>query len=370
PRLAAFAHSHSPRAAAARHERSILAWKDLLDRMEDTIDPRSVVLSDPATGYSIPACTSHYTVCVLHQHGNPSDSLTIQRLAASRDVLSPYLGSADKARICERFRVEYVLVNQTFRRQLDLYTTRVGPEIAAKQRAALDADSLLFERVWVVESRGALYRVRRGHRVADSPPAIPVELEARLPEHVPAMEADARAGIDLVGVDIATPRVARGGVVDLVLYWRREGAAPTLPVRAHLRFDTPAPRGVPASLGLTKLDRLLRQRRNGTVYRLRRIHAPFDGQYGIERWPTDSILVDNVHVFIPRNAALGVYTLKATWFEEPLVPNLSLTDLLKDADLYDGVAVGVVDVVDVDEADEAEGTEGAEGAKETDAPGP
>ncbi|MFH1144947.1 MAG: hypothetical protein V1774_10430, partial [Candidatus Eisenbacteria bacterium] len=47
PRLAAFAHSHSPRAAAARHERSILAWKDLLDRMEDTIDPRSVVLSDP-----------------------------------------------------------------------------------------------------------------------------------------------------------------------------------------------------------------------------------------------------------------------------------------------------------------------------------
>ena len=377
PQVATFARSHAPRAVAAREERSIAAWRDLFAALEKTTEPDATILSDPATDYAIPAATSRFAACVLHQHGNPADSLGPARLAACRDVLSPFIASSAKARLCRRFGVDYVLLAQTFARDRDLYTTVAGPEISRRQRAALERDSLLFARVWDGGSRGALYRVRvenlaaveqqsrpagagsplggeeQSRPVAEggppgaaeqSPRIAPGDLLAALPAGARSIGAPGRAGMSLAGAEIASARVARGDSLDVLCYWRREGPLPELPVIVQVLLQTPFPRGPLAAIGFDNLDRLWQQRRRGELYSARQAHMVVDGQFGLEHWPAGSLVADRVRVPVPENAAPGAYTLKIAWAEEPFIPNPSLRGILCDEDRFGGIPVGVVDV--------------------------
>lgn len=361
PRLEGFARSYARSNLEARHNSSALAWKDLLDRVNDEIEQPAVILSDPVTGYSIPAFTPHYTVSVLHQHGSPSDSLATERLAACRDVLSPYRGAREKARLCRRFQIEYVLVNGQLPRRIDQFFCNAGGDLPAVQIAALNAEPGLFEKVFDHGRQGesALYRVRRENVDALSgvvrPGAvIPVGrtseeltrevLVRTLPGSVFPVLSDTLAGITLTAVALDTTLVSRGETVGVTLYWRRVGESPQFPVDVHLRMETAAPRGPLWSLRWSKIHRRWQQGRNNVVYRFPDRHVPLEGMLGIEHWPLDWLVIDRIEMKIPEYAALGEYELKVSWMEQTFLPNWPFTYYLSDHDLYDGETVGVLEV--------------------------
>jgi hypothetical protein len=359
PRLGAFADSYSGAHLERDDRRSIFAWEDLLARLDEEIASPAVILSDPITGYTIPALTRHYTVAVLHQHASPADSLALARLAGVRDVLSPYIGTGEKARICRRFGVEYVLVNATFSRPVDQFFCHVGPQRARRQIAALGADPALFEQVWVEAGRGALFAVRRENLdplsgiVRPGEPLPPRRNTAqltqslllrRLPDDARPVLPDTVAGITLVAAAFDTTWVGRGESLGVTLYWRRVGEPPPFPVINHLRLDTDAPRNALWTPGVSKLHRLWHQVRDGVCYRQRLAVEPLGGEFGIEHWPRDRYVVDRVRVAIPSTCVPGEYVLRERWGEASFLPNLPLSHYLSDQDAYQGKAVGVVEI--------------------------
>ncbi len=359
PRLEAFARSFSASSLEAQRARSVMLWNDLTAKLDAEIPVPAVVLSDPLTGYSIPALTRHYTVAVLHQHGSPSDTLALARLAACRDVLSPYVGTGEKARLCRRFGVEYVLVNGALEQPLDLFYCSVGPVQAAAQRQALDADLGLFRRVWSLGPRGALYRVRAENLDAlagimrpgqERPFSRTTEdltravLLRRLPPEAFDVLADTLAGITLAAARLDTTLAERGDGVGATLYWRRVGPAPQFPVEANLRLDTRAPRGPFWSTRMSKIHRRREERRRRTLYRIDHLHVPLEGMLGIDRWPEDRYVVDHVELRIPRQAAIGEYEAKVSWRQQTMLPNLSFWDYSSDRDAREGMAVGFLEV--------------------------
>ncbi|MCK4412300.1 MAG: hypothetical protein KAY32_02025 [Candidatus Eisenbacteria sp.] len=359
PRLEGFAASYSRAHLDRAEARSMFVWEDLLERLDAEAPESAVVLTDPITGYTIPAMTRHYSVAVLHQHASPADSLAIERLAGVRDVLSPYLGTGEKARICRRFGVDYVLVNATFGRAVDQFFCHVGPARARRQIAALAADPALFEPVWEVAGRGALFAVRKENLdplsgIVRSGEQLPPHRNTsqltrdlfmrRLPDDARPVLPDTVAGITLVAAAFDTNWVARGESLGVTLYWRRVGDPAQFPVISHLRLDTPAPRGLLWTPQFSKLHRLWQQVRKDVFYRLRRSIEPLGGSLGVEHWPRDRHVVDHVKVPIHPNCAPGEYVLRVRWGEASFLPNLPLSHYLSDQDAFQGMAVGAVEV--------------------------
>lgn len=361
PRLEGFAQSYARANLERRENRSSLAWKPLLEKLENTVTGPAVVLSDPVTGYSIPAFTSLYTVSVLHQHGSPSDSLAVERLAACRDVLSPYRGAGEKARLCHRFDVDYVLVNGELPVPVHQFFCNASPRLATLAYASLAGEPSLFELVWEHgrRTRSALFRVRRENVDALSGIVRPGQarisgrtsqeltrsiLVRNLPEDVIPVPSDTLAGIVLTAVDLDTILVHRGDSVGVTLYWRRVGDPPQFPVNVHLRMDTRAPRGPLWSLRFSKVHRLWEERRLNMTFRHREVHRPLDGLLGIEHWPTDLFVVDRLQLQVPAYAAPGEYALQIKWMEQTFLPNWPVTYYIDDRDLYDGETVGYLEV--------------------------
>ncbi len=359
PRLESFARSYSTASLEARRSRSVLIWEDLLQKLDSELPTPAVVLSDPLTAYSIPAMTRHYTVSVLHQHASPSDSLAVARLAACRDVLSPYVGAGEKARICRRFGVDYVLVNEALDRDLNLFFATVGPDLAARQRRALEAEHGLFRKVWDLGPRGACFQVRRDN--VDALAGIVLSGQERpfgrtteeltrsvllrqLPPGAVPIVADTTAGITLMAASLDTTLTERGSQVGVTLYWQRVGQPPQFPVDVHLRLDTAAPRGALWSLRLSKIHRHVMQRLDRTAYRLHQRHVPLQGMLGVERWPTDRYVVDRTALDVPEFASPGEYEFKVFWLQQSMLPNVPLEHFMSDRDAYDGATVGYLEV--------------------------
>ncbi len=358
PRLEGFAHSYSAASLEKRDARSALAWQDLMGALDAEIPVPAVVLSDPLTSYGIPAFTRHYTVSVLHQHGSPSDSLALDRLAACRDVLSPYLGTGEKARHCRRFKVDYALVHLWPERH-DQYFCNVGPDLAIRQKEALEQEESLFQKVWELEGRAALFRVRRENLDALAGIVTPggARPHGRTTEQLirpllvgepPAaalpVDSDSTAGITLVAARLDTTLAGPGEWIDLTLYWRRTGPVSEFPVDVHVRLETQPPRGRFWSTRLSKLHRAQHQKKSGKVYLARWVHTPLQGMLGTEHWPTDRYVVDHVSLKIPPKAASGEYEVKVTWMESTFLPNVFLSHYLSDRDAYDGQTVGRLEV--------------------------
>jgi len=359
PRVESLTRSYGTPHLKWMRARSMLLWESLLQRVDAEIDSPAVILSDPVTSYAIPAFTRHYTVAVLHQHASPADSLGLARLAACRDVLSPYLGTGEKARACRRFGVEYVLVNTGLSRVIDLHFCHVDPVLAWQQRRALEEDAALFERVADYGPKGALFRVRRerldamcgivtpGERV---PIARTTEQAAEgvllrtLPATARPVPPDTTAGITLAAVELGAPRVTRGDSVAVTLYWRRVGAPPPVPAVTQLSIETRAPRGPLASAALSRIDRILVQQRRRQVYRSRTPSSPLRGAFGIEHWPRDRFVVDRTWLVVPARAAPGMYAVKVSWDAPIYMPNARLAEYLSDAAAHPGLTLGSLEI--------------------------
>ena len=359
PRLEGFARSYSLTARAERRDSSALVWRPLLEMLQRELGHPMVVLSDPLTSYSIPAFTRHYTVAVLHQHATPSDSLALERLAACRDVLSPYIGTGRKARLCRKFKVDYVLINGMHPRNVNGFFYNAGPALVVEQRRALEEDVTLFAEVWDGEAEGALYRVRKENLdalagivttgvptpVGRTNDVLTAEILTRtLPDDTYPVVADTVAGITLMAVGIDTTLVARGDRVGVTLYWRLVGDPPRFPVDVHVRLATPAPRGRFWTVSLSKIHRNLQQKKAGLAYRSLRIRPLLRGLYGIEHWPTDRFVIDRFELRAAPYLVKGEYELMVMWLEQTFLPNLPLMHFTSDRDLSDGQTVGLLDV--------------------------
>ncbi len=357
PRLENFARSYSSGQRQRQAAASILAWSDLTEAIERETRAGATILSDPITGYAIPALTRHRSVAVLHQHASPADSLALARLAACRDVLSPWLGTGEKARNCRRFGADYVLVNAAFRRPVDTYFAHAGRRRAAREVAALERDDALFEKVWESKGRGTLFRVRRENLNALAgivqPDAAPLEVHAtaelaagllsrRLPEEAVSVLPDTVAGISLVGTIADQAHVARGDTLHFTLFWRRVGEVPRTPVLRHVRLESEVPRGRFWTPRFSKVVRLARERREHSIYRWRDAGEICDGEFAPEHWPRERFVADHALVEIPRNMVPGSYMLRVSWQEAALIPNFPLSHYFSDEDAYYGSPVGTV----------------------------
>lgn len=360
PRLEAFARSYAPEKMARLESQSALIWQDLLDGLDREIPDPAVVLSDPFTAYSIPALTHHHTVAVLHQHASPSDSLAIDRLAACRDVLSPYLGTGEKARICRRFGVDYVLVNGLIPERWHSFFADAGPHLVAEQVAALSEDRDLFAPIWDLEDRGAaLFRVRREHLDALSGIVQPggdelfrrttaevarEVLRRELPGDAVAVFADTVAGVTLAAARFDTRLIAREEWTTVTLYWRRVGPAPEFPLINYVRLDTEPPRSPLWMTRLSKVHRHFVHAQRGERFRLQVQRAPLRGMFGVEHWPRDCFVADPLRLRLPETAVSGEYFVQVKWLEQSLLPNLPIEHFLTDRDAYEGAVAGVLEV--------------------------
>jgi len=359
PRMEGFTRSYGAPNLKRMRGQSILLWEGVLRRLDAEIQAPAVVLSDPLTSYAIPAFTRHYTVAVLHQHGSPADSLGLVRLAACRDVLSPNLGTGEKARACRRFGVEYVLVNTALPGPIDFFFCHVDPVLAWQQRRALEEDASLFARVADFGAKGALFRVRRERLDAlcgivtpgEAAPVVRTTekaaeplLRRTLPDEARPVLADTTAGITLAAVGFDATRVARGDSVAVTLYWRRVGPPPMVPTVTQVAIETRPPRGPFASPALSRIDRLWVQRQRHIVYRGRTPGPPLRGALGIEHWPRDRYVVDRTWLAVPVRAATGAYVVKVSWDSPTYMTNVNLRQLLSDAEAHPGVAVGTLEI--------------------------
>src|SRR6185503_1132678 len=82
---------------------NISRWRDALAWMDKGLPAGTVVLSDPATSYSIPAFTRHWVTALADQHSSPNDPLALARILDARDALDPCAPWARTAQVVSRW---------------------------------------------------------------------------------------------------------------------------------------------------------------------------------------------------------------------------------------------------------------------------
>jgi hypothetical protein len=155
---------------AAEAEISPLAWREPLAWLDRHLPAGSVVLSDPATSYSIPMLTRDYVVTLADQHSSPDDSLALTRLLDARDALDPYASWARTREVVKRHGVGVIALNGRFREVAGFNYWAAGPAWFASTRARFDREPAAFEPVHD-EGDFVIYRVHLGALDTLSAPA-------------------------------------------------------------------------------------------------------------------------------------------------------------------------------------------------------
>jgi hypothetical protein len=344
--LADAAHAFAsgpPRNPVLAHA-DVARWKDALAWMDHGLPAGTVVLSDPATSYSIPAFTRHWVTALADQHSSPNDSLALARILDARDALDPYAPWNRTAHVVARWGATAIALNGRFPEPPALDYWSPGPGWYEASRARLDSAPGAFEKVFerdrfsiYVIHRDALDRMSGGGRPrpyarALAPSDRGVALGAGVPE--------------LVSFGLAPARVSRGDTVAGHIEWRATRRLPAGSYAVALRFDRALPSDVPrAPEAVSKVWRKLVERVRHERYRFRADHLPLGGDYGVDRWDPGEVLRDTFSLAVPNDVAPGDYVVKVSMQRQPHYPNLALKDFLDDDDLLDGPEVSRLHVV-------------------------
>src|SRR5262249_10264427 len=240
---AARAFASGGSAAAELPSQSLERWTDALAWMDRGLPPGTVVLSDPATCYSIPAYTRHWVTALADQHSSPNDSLALDRILDARDALDPYAPWSRTAEVVARWGATAIALNGRFPEPPALDYWAPGRDWYDAARARLERAPQAFERVYD-HDRFSVYVIQRevlaGLQCGGTPRAFvrahaPGERERVLGPGLPA----------LVSFRIDHAQAARGDTVNGVIEWHT--GAPLAPGGYHaaLRFDRELPAGVP-----------------------------------------------------------------------------------------------------------------------------
>jgi hypothetical protein len=330
--------------AAGAGETAMRPWADALAWLDNGLPQGSVVLSDPATSYAIPAFTRHWVTCLADQHSSPNDSLALARILDARDALDPWAPWSATARAVRRWGATAIALNGRIdaRHGLDYWTPT--PEWYAAARARLERAPAAFERVYE-RDRFSVYAIHRDalDRLANGELPRPFVRTASGSEPGRSLGAGLP---ELVSFRLDADAAARGESLSGAIEWRaRAPLAPGI-YSVAIRFDRALPADVPRPPGaFSKVWRKAVERWRHERYRFRADHLPTGGSYGVDRWAADEVVGDRFRVDVPRDVAPGEYTVKVTMIHQPHYPNLRLQDLLSDDDLLDGLAVAKLRVV-------------------------
>jgi hypothetical protein len=317
----------------------LVRWRDGLSALAERLPPGSVIASDPITSYYASAFTPDYVLCTLDQHAPPNDRRADRRMAAARDILSPYTSMAEKVDIIAAHGVTHVVVNEDLPRGLVLQYWTLDPDVARAARRAFEARPDVFEEV---ESTDKMTVFRwTGVRPAESPVATPVV--ASPPRGARAV-GERSGEATVVAARVGAVRVAAGDTLSVDVYWSREAPAHPGNYVVSLRFDQV---GLDLPLGgrpFPKLARKLEEKIDGCLYRYRADHIVQRGFFGPDRWPAGAVVADPATVRLPTTLAPGAYTVQARMRSVAALPNTNLRSYFFDDDMYAGVEIGRIEV--------------------------
>ena len=325
---------------ARERQFSVLRWRDALAWMDAHLPAGSVVLSDPATSYSIPMMTRHWVTTLVDQHSSPNDSLALDRILDARDALDPYAPYARLREVAERWGATAIALNDRFAEppQLDYW----GPSHGwyERARARLDAAPGAFHRVydtgdfaiWTID-RAALDTLGGGG--APRPYLRPFDSHGA-PEGFSTGPGMPRA----LAVRLEPTRAIPGERVDVAIDWHAARVMPAGSYYVSLRFDRPLPAGWSPPAFCAKPVRKLLETWRHERYRFRIDHLPMGGDYGVDLWRPEQIVHDTLGFRIPEDIAPGDYQAQVVLLRQPHYANFRLSDYFFDHDYYSGTPVG------------------------------
>ncbi len=322
-----------------------------------------VVLADPFTSYALGGLTGAHLVTTLNQHGPPFDRRWRDRIDDQREVL---LGTVDEVRadsLLAAYQVDLVFVNSGLSMPVTEFGARIEPASMEQARRNIEGAPERFPAIYR-GSDGLVTRVRPSPRGKVAPPEArpPSDSTASAWPAAAASDETARAGradeacvvnagpfvlgaISAINVALPARPVARGERLWIALEWVRHGDVGTdLPLIAHVRASTAVPRRWFFHPAWSKPARLLSQRIDHRLYRFRVGRPPLAWERNPARLPLREPAPDRLLVIIPPTAAPGEYVVTLSLAEETLLPNVTLRDLLRDDDSFEGPVVGRITV--------------------------
>lgn len=319
-------------------------FEEVIDRAGRIIPDGSVVLSDPLTSYALSAYRDVRVVSVLHQHGNPNDPLAMERLAASRDVLSPFVSQRESMRYLEKFSVNYIVINGA-------YDTPVHEFLAdwssvffnpARNKFAGPRDnfSVVYasDRVVVVKVLGYFLREERWF------PTIPYLDDDDLGMRE-CGNPIAGCGVRIRGIAVTPLETLPGERVRFRIQYERETHPGSgFPVRLIVRLDNKEYVSRFGSYPGSKSVRRMMERRGGFLSRYRIDRLLFNGFYPPELWPIGSPVTEEFEIKLPSSLKEGVYDVELKLVYDSLLPNFNVRDFLYNDDSYSGAACATIAV--------------------------
>ncbi len=333
----------SPSVLSAERSRGPDRWARGLVQLAGALPRGSVVASDPVTSYLMSAFTPYYVVCTLDQHAPPNDLLIEERMAAARDIVSPFTTAREKEALIQKHNVSHVVVNETLPENLILNYWTLEPG------AAHDAEetfrSLRYEFDTIPLSDGlTAFRWRHDERLATLPRPVPRPVVDGLPANaLPLAVTSGEAtleGVILHGAGI----LPAGGELVLDLYWSRHRELPPGTYVVTIRFDKKQLELPLDGKPFPKITRKLVERWNGERYRFRADHMIQGGLFAPDAWDMGDIVEDDVRITIPTDIAPGRYRVQAKMLRVANQPNHRLRDYFFDDDSYTGVDIGEVTI--------------------------
>jgi hypothetical protein len=308
---------------------------DAVRFVNEKIPKKSVVLSDPVTGYALSAFTHAKVVAVLGQHGNPNDPYPLERLAAVHTVMSPYTFQIETVAAVRRFAVEYVVVNGSFDAPYHAFLADWDPAFKTNLEGKLGSLKTVFKRVYENE-KVVIYRVEDTSfdRVTWEP--LPAYLE-RPPFAAEPCSTAARAGPAVAETGVEPDVALPGETVRVTVGYRGgTGKLSSFPVTLRLRFEDKRYFETARRFPGDKYLRRFRERHEKIFRRFRVDHEPFGGYLRAREWPEDRICYEEIEVRLPRALAETVYEIRWQLAEESLLPNFAARDFLFNQDSYAG----------------------------------
>ena len=315
---------------------------DVLARLDDVAPERSVFLSDPVTAYAIPAFSRHYVTAIPVAHSSPADPHPVSRIRDAMDVLNPGVGPHKTVSILRQYKVDFVVVNTSFREQLFAFEYRVDPAFQTRALAKLESSPGLFQQVF---SERGIHVFRVLDLSAQAPPADP--LPAGL--QTGRLAASGRPVASFSGlfsldeVESLGHEVTVGDTLGMSLVWRCVSELPEEDVyKLFVRLETPFPKGRFFSPAFEKPYRKALEKRLHRKFRFRSDVDPEDLDYPLHLWKRGDVVRHAVRVPVPADVQPGTYSVKVNLKRTTPGTNFSLSDYFRDEDYYSGVEIGTV----------------------------
>jgi hypothetical protein len=321
-------------------KRSCLDLNDLYSFINSNLPDGGIIASDPITSYGLLAFTDQYVVCTYDQHSTPNDSSAIERIFACRNIYLPGFPCIKKIQTLEEYDADYVVINGRIPSLVRSQYWTPDREYAEATARMLSQCSEFFDLIYSEES---LYLFEyTGTADTDSSEMIDSGREQPsyfLEEFTGDFERLTKSGTDGIYMrswGTETGGISRGDTLRIFVDWVSSKRMEPGTYDIYVRFDTGFEKGPLYSFHYGKIYRKMLEKIRGETYRFRINVLPFRGIYPPDTWVPGSVMRQYIDVPIPGYIAEGLYTISVKMDNAPHYSNLSMKDLLRDDDFYDG----------------------------------